>query len=356
MDLTDLRSKIDGLDERLLDLLNERSRLVIDIGKAKIAADGDIYAPHRERSVIDRLIDRNPGPLPNGALESILREIMSGSLALEQPLTIGYLAPAGSFSHVAAVVHFGSSVGHVPLPSIEDVFAAVANGTCTHGLVPYENSTSGSVTETLDAFGDHDVTACAEALVKIQHCLIGSSAIHDITRVLSKREVLHQCQKWLEEHLPGVTTEATRSSSHAVSMASKDPTIAAIGSTLAAQQYDIPIIHDGIEDNHDNVTRFLVIGRQEAAATGTDKTAITFVTADKPGALVDVLAVFRDAGVNLTHIEKRPSGMQSWQYTFFADCMGHCSEDPLTSALAAAAEHCLRFRVLGSFPAAKQAL
>ena len=156
--LADLRRRIDEVDQRLVEILSERARIVVDIGKTKQADGTPIYAPHREAQVISRALANNPGPLPDRTIEAVYRELMSGSFSLELPLRVGYLGPRGSFSHIAAMKHFGSSVECVDLGSIDGVLAEVAARRCHYGLMPYENSIGGSITESLDALADHDVT------------------------------------------------------------------------------------------------------------------------------------------------------------------------------------------------------
>ncbi|MCK4872045.1 MAG: prephenate dehydratase [Phycisphaerales bacterium] len=357
--LEPLRERIDDLDRRLVGLLNERAKVVSEIGNVKRASDVPVYAPHRERAVLNRVLSANDGPLLDRTLEGIYRELMSGSFALEQPIRIGFLGPRGSFSHMSAVKHFGSSVEFENLREIGGVFTEVQRGHVTYGLVPIENSSGGGIVETLDALQTADVTIYAEVLVAIHHTLLANCEPKEIKRIYSKPEVFSQCRVWLSTQFPHAELVPTASSSRSVQIvAEQDPSEggAAIGSMLAGDLYGLKALFEKIEDSVGNVTRFLIIGRQQAEPTGNDKTSIMFTTANKPGALVDVLGAFRDAGINLSHIDKRPSGRVNWEYSFFIDAEGHQSESRMRDAIAEAREHCLHLTVMGSYPKAGQVL
>ncbi len=356
-ELNQLREQIDSVDRALVAALSDRARLVQQIGALKSGNDTPTYVPHRERQVIDKVLALNPGPLPNRALEAIYRELMSGSFRLESGLKIGFLGPRGSFSHLAATRHFGSSVDCEPLSSIEDVFEGVSGGQCDFGLVPYENSISGGVSDTLDAFQRLDVTICAETPIAVSHALLARCLPTEIQRIYSKPQIFGQCRRWLNRHFPDAIRVPTSSSAAAVEAVAKgQPGDAAIGSTLAAEIYQVEVIHERIQDDPDNVTRFLVLGKTPSKPTGNDKTTLMFVTRNTPGALVDVLAVFRESGLNLSHIEKRPSGRRNWEYTFFIDCETHRDSPQMQAALSAARKHCLSLEVLGSYPRGQQVL
>jgi chorismate mutase/prephenate dehydratase len=346
----ELRGRIDDVDRRIVAALSERARVVAEVGRVKRALGYPIYAPHREREVLERVLATNPGPLSNRTLEAIYRELMSGSFALELPLRVGYLGPPGSFSHVAAVRHFGSSVEFDDLHEIDHVFEEVAARRCHYGLVPYENSIGGGITDTLDAFQVHDVTIYAEAMIEVRQTLLANCPPNEIVRIYSKPQVFGQCRRWLSKHYPEAELIPTLSSSKAVQQVRGEPGAAAIGSTLAGEIYGVLPIFERIEDKPNNITRFLIIAKESARPTGDDKTSIMFVTAHKPGALVDVLGVFRDAAINLSHIDKRPSGRVNWEYTFFIDCDRHQSDPVMAQAISETAHHCLSLKVLGSYP------
>jgi len=354
--LAPLRKQIDALDKQIVELLNTRARVVVDIGKVKQAGQSPIYAPDREQRVLEQVRRYNDGPLPDSCIEAIWRELMSGSFHLERPLRVGYLGPAGSYSHIASRRKFGSSVEYDDVDDIRGVFDEVARKHIDLGVVPIENSTEGGVQETLDSFIDMGVQVYAEVLINIHHNLLSKSPLDQIKRVYSKPEPFSQCRKWLGLQMQGAERISVASSSKAAEIASKEPYAAAVGSTLAAEMYALPILFSNIEDNPNNVTRFFVISNSSANPTGDDKTAIMFTTENKPGALADMLDVFRDHGLNLTHIDKRPSRRVNWEYCFFVDCIGHQSEPEVRKGIEAARARCLHLTVLGSFPRAREVL
>jgi len=351
-----LRKRIDDLDKRIVELLNERAEVVVHIGKAKQISGAPIYAPDREQAVLKRIIELNAGPLPPETLQAIYREMMSGSFALERPLRIGHLGPEGSYSHLASMRKFGASVEHLPLADIRAVFQEVAGGHCDLGVVPIENSVGGGVIDTLDAFIDAHVYICAEVIVKIHHNLLANCAPEEIKVLASKPEVFAQCRNWISSSLNEVQLLPVASSAKAAEMAASESGLAAIGSTLAAELYGLKIVFANIEDNPNNQTRFFAISTTPAKRTGNDKTAIMFTTAHKAGALVEVLNVLARYGINLTNIDTRPSKRRNWEYYFFIDADGHCEDENFVKALYESRDHCGELHVLGSFPRAAEAI
>lgn len=366
--LSSLRERIDAIDLRLVELLNERALLVVKVGESKRATGVPIYAPHREAQVLKNVLSANKGPLGNRAVEAIYREMMSGSFALEQPLRIGYLGPPGSYSHLAATRHFGSSVAFEDLHEIRGVFTEVRRGHVDYGLVPIENSTGGGIAESLDAFldGAGEISIYAEVQLSVRHCLLANCEPKDVRRIHSKPEALAQCRGWLSTQYPGVELIASASTSKAAQAAAEEcrlavsigavPGSAAVGSELAGPIYGLNLLLRGIEDNPNNVTRFVVISRQKAKRSGDDKTSLMFKTADKPGALVEVLNVLARQGINLSHIDKRPSGRTNWEYTFFVDLLGHQDDEGVARGVAEAMQHCRELVVLGSYPRSQRIL
>ncbi len=356
MSLEDLRSRIDELDNQLVELLNERAHVVVEVGKLKNKSDKPIYAPDREKQVLDKIRRVNKGPLPDRTLVAIWRELMSGSFVLEKPLRIAYLGPGGSFSHTAAMLKFGQSVEYEPLADIRSIFDEISKGHCDLGIVPVENSTGGGVIETLDALIDTDVKVCAEVLMAIHHNLLANCLLEDIEKIYSKPEVFAQCRNWLSATFKEAKTIPVASTARAAQMAAEEPHAAAIGSKVAAELYGLKMICENVEDIANNVTRFLVISRDDAKPTGEDKTAILFSTAHKAGALADMLEVFKRYGINLTNIESRPSKKREWEYYFFMDFVGHRTEERVQIGLEESRQHCLQLSILGSFPRAMELL
>lgn len=360
--LTQMRRQIDRMDKRLIELLNKRAELVVQVGRYKVGSGSPIYAPHRERDVLERVLGANQGPLSDRAVEAVYRELMSGSFALERPLEIGYLGPQGSWSHVAATRQFGSSVEYEDLHTIGGVFTEVRRGHVDYGLVPIENSLGGGVAETLDAFLDNarEVFVYAEAQIEIHHSLLTNVEPKQIRRIHSKPEVFDQCRTWLATQFPRAELVPAPSTSGAARTVAEEteqaerigatPGSAAIGSSLAGQIYGLRTLFEDIEDRPGNITRFLVLSGHETRRSGDDKTSIMFQTADKPGALVRVLSVFDRFGINLTHIDKRPSRATNWTYTFFVDAQGHRDDPEMAEALELVEAHCREVVVLGSYP------
>lgn len=281
---------------------------------------------------------------------------MSGSLALERKLRIGYLGPKGSFSHTAAMLKFGQSVEYEPLVDISSIFGEVSKGHCDYGVVPIENTTGGGVIETLDALTESSVRICAEVQMSIHHNLLANCQLENIEKIYSKPEVFAQCRNWLSSTFKQAKTISVASTAKAAQMASEEKNTAAIGSAVAGELYALGVVCENIEDIKNNVTRFLVISEEDAKPTGDDKTAILFSTAHKAGALADVLSVMKQYDINLTNIESRPSKKRQWEYYFFMDFLGHRTQENVKNAIAESKKHCLQLSVLGSFPRATELL
>jgi len=354
--LEPLRRQIDDLDAQIVDLLNARARVVVEVGKIKQQHNFPIYAPDREKAVLEKVRRLNKGPLPDRCLDAVYRELMSGSFALEKPLRIGFLGPEGTFSHMAAVRKFGSSVEYVPLSDIPAVFEEVVRGHTDYGLVPVENSIGGGVVDTLDAFLHSSARICAEVLITVHHNLLVKEPWEQVRTIYSKPEVFAQCRHWLSITAKDRDVQPAASTSKAAELAATTPGVAAIGSALAGEIHNLHVLFENIEDNPDNVTRFFVIGREPARRSGEDKTAIMFTTAHKPGALAEVLDCFKENGINLTDIEKRPSKKVNWEYYFFIDAQGHQDDPGMKNAVEGARHHCLQLTVLGSYPRATEVL
>ena len=357
MSLQQNRKKIDSLDKKILELLNERAKASREIGKLKEKDGQGIYAPHREKQILSRLKSLNRGLLTPEAIEAIYREIMSFSISLEKKVTIAYLGPPVTYTHQAAQKKFGSSVDYSPCSSISDVFADVENGRCEYGVVPVENSTEGAVNHTLDLFIDSELKIYAEIYLPIHHHLLSvGNPLSSITQVYSKDQVFGQCRLWLESKLRGAELVETASTSEAAQIVSNNTNregIACIASKIAADEYGLKVLASSIEDNPNNTTRFIVIARHEAKPTKSDKTSVVFEIKDKAGALHDILAPFKKARINMTKIESRPSKKKVWNYYFFVDFEGHHEEGRVKKTLAALSRHCHFLKVLGSYPKAE---
>ncbi|MDO8662568.1 MAG: prephenate dehydratase [Candidatus Omnitrophota bacterium] len=350
MSLKKLRSKIDSLDKQIIQLLNMRAKVTLDVAKVKYKSGKSIYAPEREREVLRKISTLSKGPLGSKALEAVYREIMSSSLALEKPLKIAYMGPEASFSNLAALKRFGSQVDYLACGSIPDVFLEVERDTADYGVVPVENSIEGAVTHTLDMLVDADLKICSQIILDVAHNLLSNCPKNKIKRVYSNPQVLGQCRIWLQENLPHAEQIEVSSTTRAAQIAAKEKNSAAIASLLAGEVYKLNALARDIEDSPHNITRFFVVGKTDAGKTGHDKTSILFSIKDKVGALHGMLLPFKKYKINLTKIESRPSKKKAWDYYFFVDIEGHKQEPRVQKALQELESKCKFLKILGSYP------
>ncbi len=350
--LESLRAGIDQIDTHLVKLLNERGKLVVEIGELKRQSSAQIYAPSRETEVFQRVAEHNEGPLPSCSVKAIFREIMSACIALEKPLTVAYLGPQGTFTHLAAQAKFGASVDYLPNRDITGIFRGVATGAADLGVVPVENSIDGGISDTLDAFLNAQVQICSELLMEIHHSLLARGRQASIKKVYSKPQVFAQCGRWLSEHYGECDLISVASTARACELAGQEGDAGAIAHASAALTYGLEIVHKNIEDIAHNVTRFIVLGQESCKPSGRDKTSIVLSVAHKAGALHDVLVPFQKHGLNLTRIESRPSKRNPWEYYFFIDFEGHSDDEEARRAVEAVHESCIYLQILGSYPVA----
>ena len=344
------RKAIDKLDAQIVRLLNERTRHVLTIGEIKLKAGEEIYVPHRERTVLNRICHLNEGPMTNDQLRAVYREIMSSALALEKTLTIAYLGPEATFTHQAAIRRFGSSLRYAAQKTIADVFTEVSKNRADYGVVPVENSTEGVVTHTLDMFVDSDLKVVSQIVLRVQQCLMTNSARKQIKKLYAHPQSLAQCRGWVQNHLPRVEIVETSSNARSAELAAKEKGTAAIAGLLAAEKYKLRVVEYDIQDNAANATRFLVLGRQCSPPTGADRTSLMVSISHKVGALHHALAAFRRYRINLTKIESRPSKRKAWEYFFFIDCDGHMNDRKVAKAIQQLGKHCNFVKILGSYP------
>ena len=349
-----LRSHIDRIDEKLLALLNARARLAIRIGERKRHTRASIYTPDREKHILQRLTTVNTGPLDAERIRPIFREIIGACLSLEKPLRIACLGPLGTFSHQAAREQFGAGAEPIPVDSIGAVFDEVEHQRADYGIVPVENSTEGMVAATLDRFVSSPLAIKAEVQLRIEMCLLSSTGRADgFRRVVSHPQSLGQCRQWLAQHFPGVPQVEAASNAQAAELARRDGRVAALAGRIAAERYGLKIVAANIQDQANNYTRFLVLGRDGAGRpSGDDKTSLLLSAPHEAGALHRVLKPFADNRVRLGSIESRPLKGRPWEYVFFLDLFGHVREPHVARALAALKGRCLFYKVLGSYPAA----
>lgn len=353
MDLTDLRIQIDDLDKQILELLNQRARLAIEIGQRKDANATHIFAPERERHVFANILEHNDGPLPASSVKNIYREIISSMRALEKPLTVAYWGPPATNTHLASVRKFGSSTTFSPIDTIAGVFEEVQKGHADFGVVPIENSIEGIVNHTLDMFLKSDLKICAEVYLPISHCLLSQAKeLGEIKRLYSNPIALAQCRSWLGLNMKSIEVIDASTTAKAAVLASEDPTSAAIAGELAAQIYGLNILADHIEDNPGNKTRFLVVGYLEPKPSGKDKTSIVFSVPHRAGSLYQALEVFYSMEINLTAIQSRPTKLLPWEYVFYVDAQGHQKENRIAEAVEKLRAQATFVMLLGSYPEA----
>ncbi len=354
MDISELRAQIDSIDKQLVEMINKRAECAADIGNMKSKGSKSIFAPEREVQVLNGVLRNNKGPLADKTMSAIFREIISACRALEKPISVAYFGPAGSNTHIASILKFGDSTDFVACNMIPDVFNAVEHKETNYGVVPVENSTEGVINHTLDMFLLSDLRICAEIYAPITHNILSSGDdISQIKRVYSIGTVFAQCRNWLANHMPGVETLEVSSTSKAAKMCEGYPSSAAIATALAAKEYNLNILEEGIEDNPYNKTRFLVVGYSKPNPSGKDKTSIVYAVPHKAGSLYHSLKVFDSHGINMTMIESRPTKQMPWEYIFFVDVQGHEADDNIQAALEELAGMALFVRVLGSYPEAE---
>lgn len=351
--LPELRQTIDKLDEQIVALLNSRAGIAQAIGRLKAVSGQAVFAPDREREVLDRVTALSQGPLSSESLTAIYRELMSASFALERPPRVGYLGPKGSYSHEAAMGQFGASVEYDPLVNIRAVFEELSRGHLDYGVVPVENSASGAVVDTLDSFIEHGTHVCCELYRPIHHNLMANCRQEEIEVIYSKPEAFAQCQRWLGQTGLSQRICPASSTSKAAEMAAGQKNAAAVGSSLAAKLYGLQVLAANIEDNPNNATRFFVLGNAPTKSTGDDRTSLMLVTAHHAGALVEVLLAFRKAKINMTMLTSRPSAKAEQEYNFFVDFDGHIDDPAVQQAISDAQSHCRILKVLGSYPRAR---
>ncbi len=356
MDLTPYREKIDKLDHQIVEILNERLSLATEIGKLKRSKGGQIYVAEREDAVLRKVGDLNQGPIKNEALQAIYREIMSAAIALEKPMLIAYLGPEATNSHLAAMKKFGASVDYHPMPTIGDIFTAVEKGEADYAVIPIENSTEGSVRETLDLFVDSDLKIVAQIYIEITYAFISNSPLSEVTKVYSKDQSLAQCRNWLARHAPHAQQIESSSTSRAVQIAKDEKGAAAVANELAGTHHGVPILARNIQDKADNTTRFFMIGKKSSGPVGERRDMSSFLislgdeAASHSGALLKMLMPLAERGINLTKIESRPSKKRPWDYYFFIDVTGHYNDPEMKAALSELKKFCPLVKWLGSYP------
>ncbi len=350
-ELKPLRDQIDAIDAQILDLLNLRGRIAQNVGHVKTKTDAPVFRPEREAQVLRGVAERNPGPLANADVQTIFREIMSACRALERSISVAYLGPAGTYSELAALHHFGSAIKGMACASIDEVFRAAEAGTADFGVVPIENSTEGAINRTLDLLLQTPLTISGELSIPVHHSLMTKTGRMDgIKSICAHSQALAQCQAWLNQNYPNIERIAVASNGEAAKVAAEDPMVAAVASEMAGQNYNLQVVNAHIQDDPHNRTRFAVIGRLQTSPSGMDQTSLALSVQNKAGAVYRMLEPLAKHGVSMTRFESRPARTGSWEYNFFVDVEGHAQDEKVAKALTELKEHAAFFKLLGSYP------
>jgi chorismate mutase/prephenate dehydratase len=349
--LQPLRDAIDAVDSQLVKLLDERLRLAAEVGRIKQEAGAPVYQPEREAEVIRRVVASSGGRIAPASLEAIYREILSAGRAIQQRQSVAYLGPPGTFSELALIRQFGSSVDALSCASIDEVFRCAESGRADFAVVPVENSSEGAVSRSLDLLLATPLTICAEVSVPVHHHLLTrSGSLEGVTRVLAHPQSLGQCVAWLNQHAAGLERIPVASNAEAARQAALDPAAAAVAGEQAASRYGLQAVASYIQDDVHNRTRFLVMGRSPAGPSGRDKTSLVLSVPNRSGAVYELLAPLARHAVSMSRLESRPARNGAWEYNFFVDIEGHCDDDNVAAALRELQQGCAFYRCLGSYP------
>lgn len=351
--LVPLREEIDRIDAQILDLINTRLKIGEKVGAVKKEKGGQVLDRARERKVIEHLFQINRGPADKELIQYIFNVIITATREIQKPKTVAYLGPKASYSHIAALNHFKHSGTFVEQPNLFEIFRDVERSQSHFGVVPVENSIEGAVNHTLDLFTEFDLNICAEHYEPVSHDLLSiTGEAGDVKTIYSHPQAIAQCKGWLQKHFPEAEIMESSSTSKAALLASKDESVAAIASQKAAHIYELLPVASKIEDFGGNVTRFLVIGKQQhPERTGKDKTSIMFATSHTPGALFRALAPIDKAGLNMVKLESRPTRRHNWSYYFFMDIEGHTEDDNVARTIDEIRAATLSLKILGAYPA-----
>jgi len=356
-ELARLREAIDAVDAEILTGLNARAALVREVGQVKAGGrHSPVYVASRERDLVARLTDINPGPFPDAGIPHVFREVISATRSLEERVCVAYLGPEGTFSHQAALAQFGSQVDLLPVRHMRDVFSAAEREEAHFGVIPVENSIEGAINPTMDALMESEVVICGEVMIEVsQNLLSETGSLDDVRVVASIPQAVAQCRDWLAAKLPLAEVRDTPSTAAAAQLAAGDRTVAAIGSAVAADSYGLNFVARGIEDQRGNTTRFVVVGKDTPDPSGNDMTSASFtVRRDQAGALYNLLQPFATHEVNLASVQSRPMKGKPWEYVFFIDMEGHATDEAVAQALDEAARYAHSSKILGSFPRAAE--
>jgi len=352
--LEELRIQIDALDKKIQQLIGERADLAAEVAKVKTATDKNsiFYRPEREAQVLRGIIERNQSLLKDKDMAHIFREIMSACLALEQGLNVAYLGPEGTFTQEAALKHFGHAVSTLDCGSIDEIFHQVEKGNADYGVVPIENSSNGVIGGTIDMLYSQNLKICGEVEIAISHQLMSVDQSQEIKVIYAHQQALDQCRRWLSNHYPNAELKSVASNALAARISVDEKNSAAIASEAALSLYGLERIAKNIEDKAGNITRFVILSKEDVPASGEDKTSILVVTKHESGALFDLLEPFKDQGINMLQLARHPIPGVKWEYLFLIDIEGHKSDKIVEKALSEVEKRVLKIDILGSYPVA----
>jgi chorismate mutase / prephenate dehydratase len=350
-----LRQKIDAVDGSIVELLNRRAQLAIQVGEVKKTVDAPVYRPEREAQIMSRLRQNNPGPMSAASVEAIYREVVSACRELERRLRIAYLGPAGTFSEMAMLRHFGSGIEPVACASFDEIVHATEAGTADFGVLPVENSTEGAVNRSLDLLLDTSLSVSGEVSVPVVHHLMSASGtLEGITQVCAHPQALAQCQAWLSRNAPQLERVPVASNAEGARLASQQPQTAGIAAEIAAARYGLSVVAHAIQDDPNNRTRFLVLGRHRCGVSGHDQTSLILSVPDRAGAVHALIEPLARHGVSMKRFESRPARQGgTWEYYFYIDLIGHQDEPAVAAALAEMRAGTTFYKVAGSYPRAR---
>ena len=338
------------VEEKLLGCLQEHAALLAETAEASPQRALEHLDGLGREGRAEQLLQRQPGQLTVTTITAILRELVSGERAAIGRQRVAFLGPLHSYSHLATIRRFGSSADLVPVGTIAAVFDEVEEEQVQWGVVPIENSSDGRIVDTLEMFTKRKVQICGEVPLRIHHNLLGSGSRDGIEEVCSKPQAISQCRDWLASHLPHARLCPTPSTTAAAERAANDKKVAAIASREAGVQYGLKVLGKNIEDKKNNITRFAVIGQQQAERSGNDKTSLMFELPHQPGALADAMAIFKRKSLNLTWIESFPKPNSPSEYLFFVELIGHPTDIRVRRALDLLEKKTVRLEVLGAYP------
>ncbi len=351
--LEQCRDRIDELDKQIFEVIKQRAEVAKRVGEIKRSHnDNSFYKPEREAQVLRKKMANNDSLLDDKSVAQIYRQIMTACLALQNRMTVAFLGPEGTHTHLASEKHFGVGVTSKPVPTIKQAFREVSSHQADYGVVPIENSINGVVNETLDSLLQSDLTICGEVITPIHHQFLRADTDLEVLKIYTHSQALAQCSEWLNKTYPNAKQVAVESTALAAQMAAKEKNAAAIASEFAAKLYQLKIVCANIENNSNNQTRFLIIGRHPTKPSGNDKTSLVITTPHTPGSLYDLLNPFKKNKVNLTLIESRPYQHRHWSYIFFIDIEGHIDDTAVKTAVAQLQTQPIMLEILGSYPAA----